>query len=504
MLESQNLWTRVQVHAPVDPGVPLRGGTWGRDGKPFLSYWAGKIGDAQIGPIYLGTTGVFSILFFFFAFEIIGLNMMKSVNWSPVQFVRQLLWLSLEPPAPKYGLHIPPLAEGGWWLLAGFFLTLSILLWWVRLYQRTRALGMGSHLVWAFASAIFLYLVLGFFRPLLVGSWSEAVPFGVFPHLDWTAAFSIRHGNLFYNPFHMLSIVFLYGSALLFAMHAATVLAASRYGAEREIEQVTDRGTAGERMGLFWRWTMGFNATTESIHRWAFWFATLTTLTGGIGILLTGTAVDNWFLWAQKHGVAPSYPAQYVVAAEQAPYLRGQYAGTSPDSFPLMTRDANGNLVPQKLPIPQGALMTGDVELYNKPVLSTENMRDSLNLDGLFIMSAVYFDTGKDGLRTESDAEVANLAALFTKYPQLKIEVQGHTDNVGDATANLTLSQSRADRVRTILTTKYGIAADRIKARGFGQTKPTASNTTPEGRRQNRRVEIASEGRVVLPAGTTP
>jgi photosynthetic reaction center M subunit len=504
MIEYQNLWTRVQVHAPVDPGVPLKGGTWGRDGKPFLSYWAGKIGDAQIGPIYLGTMGVFSVLFFFFAFEIIGLNMLKSVHWSPVQFVRQLLWLSLEPPAPKYGLHIPPLAEGGWWLLAGFFLTLSILCWWVRLYQRTRALGMGSHLVWAFASAIWLFLVLGFFRPLLVGSWSEAVPFGVFPHLDWTAAFSIRHGNLFYNPFHMLSIVFLYGSALLFAMHAATVLAASRYGAEREIEQVTDRGTAGERMGLFWRWTMGFNATTESIHRWAFWFATLTTLTGGIAILLTGTAVDNWFLWAQKHGVAPSYPVQYAVTPEQAPYLRGQYAGTSPDSFPLMTRDANGNLVPQKLPIPQGALMTGDVELYNKPVLSTENMRDSLNLDGLFIMSAVYFDTGKDGLRAESDAEVANLAALFTKYPQLKIEVQGHTDNVGDATANLTLSQSRADRVRDMLTTKYGIAADRIKSRGFGQTKPTASNATPEGRRQNRRVEIASDGRVVLPAGTTP
>ncbi|WP_214278606.1 hypothetical protein, partial [Escherichia coli] len=46
----------------------------------------------------------------------------------------------------------------------------------------------------------------------------EAVPFGIFPHLDWTAAFSLRYGNLFYNPFHMLSIAFLYGSTLLFAM----------------------------------------------------------------------------------------------------------------------------------------------------------------------------------------------------------------------------------------------------------------------------------------------
>jgi photosynthetic reaction center M subunit len=53
---------------------------------------------------------------------------------------------------------------------------------------------------------------------------------------------------------------------------------------------------------------MGFGATAESIHRWAWWFAVLTTLTGGIGILLTGTVVDNWYLWAVKHGVAPGYP----------------------------------------------------------------------------------------------------------------------------------------------------------------------------------------------------
>jgi len=59
---------------------------------------------------------------------------------------------------------------------------------------------------------------------------------------------------------------------------------------------------------LFWRWTMGFNATMESIHRWAWWFAVLCPLTGGIGILLTGTVVDNWYLWAVKHGVAPPYP----------------------------------------------------------------------------------------------------------------------------------------------------------------------------------------------------
>ena len=310
----QNIFTQVQVRAAADMGVPLPRGDWARDGKPAPSYLMGKFGEAQIGPFYLGRLGLASLLLGFLAFEIIGLNMWASVGWDPVQFVRQLPWLALEPPAPKYGLQIlPPLAEGGWWLIAGFSLTASIMLWWARTFIRAKRLGLGTHTAWAFGSAIFLYLSLGFIRPVLMGSWSEAVPFGIFPHLDWTAAFSIRYGNLFYNPFHCLSIVFLYGSTLLFAMHGATILAVGRYGGERELEQITDRGTAAERAGLFWRWTMGFNASYESIHRWAWWFAVLTTLTGGIGILLTGTVVDNWFLWAQQHGYAPTYPSTGVV-----------------------------------------------------------------------------------------------------------------------------------------------------------------------------------------------
>ena len=283
-----------------------------------MSYWAGKIGDAQIGPLYLGGLGVASIMCGSIAFVTIGFNYLASVGWDPIQFVRQLFWLSLDPPAPEYGLSFPPMREGGWFLVTGFFFTASVLLWWARMYTRAKALGMGTHIAWAFASAIWLFLVLGLIRPVLMGSWAEAVPYGIFSHLDWTAAFSIRYGNLFYNPFHMLSIAFLYGSALLFAMHGATILAVSRYGGDREIEQIVDRGTASERAALFWRWTMGFNATMESIHRWAWWFAVLTPLTGGIGILLTGTVVDNWYLWGVKHGIAPPYPDVWSDIADPA------------------------------------------------------------------------------------------------------------------------------------------------------------------------------------------
>ncbi|NRA30566.1 MAG: photosynthetic reaction center subunit M [Parvularculaceae bacterium] len=308
MADYQNILTQVQVRGHTDYGVPLQTPGDDRDLITGHNYLAGKLGDAQLGPIYLGATGVASLLSGAIAIIIIGLNMLASVDWNPLKFVFLMPWLTLDPPGPEYGLQVfPPLAEGGWWLIAGGFLTASILLWWIRSYRRARALGLGTHITWAFAAAIWLYLVLGFFRPIAMGSWSEAVPFGIFSHLDWTNNFSLIWGNLFYNPFHMLSIVFLYGSTLLFAMHGATILAVGRYGGEREIEQIVDRGSASERAALFWRWTMGFNASMESIHRWAWWFAILCPITGGIGILLTGTVVENWYEWGIANNFAPPY-----------------------------------------------------------------------------------------------------------------------------------------------------------------------------------------------------
>ena len=265
----------------------------------------GWIGNAQLGPIYLGTAGVVSIAAGLIWFEIIGFWFWRQAGYDPAVFLRDLFWLSLEPPAPEWGLRIPPMDQGGMFLLAGFFFMISLWSWWLRTYLRAEALGMGKHIAWAFAAALWLVMVLGFIRPVLMGSWSEAVPYGIFSHLDWTNLFSLTYGNLFYNPFHALSIVFLYGSALLFAMHGATILSVTRLGGDRELEQIVDRGTASERAALFWRWTMGFNATMEGIHRWAWWFAILVPITGGIGILLTGTVVDNWYVWAQDHGYAP-------------------------------------------------------------------------------------------------------------------------------------------------------------------------------------------------------
>jgi photosynthetic reaction center M subunit len=305
MAEYQNIFTQVQVRGAPEMGLTEGVELSNRTKGARFSTLAGWFGNAQLGPVYLGTMGVISLFSGLAWFVTVGMWYWYQAGYNPAVFLRDLFWFSLEPPAEEYGLGFAPIAEGGLWIIASFFLLVSVCSWWVRTYLRAQALGMGKHVCWAFASAIWLFLVLGLFRPILMGSWSHAVPYGIFSHLDWTNNFSLTYGNLFYNPFHALSIAFLYGSALLFAMHGATILAVSRFGGDRELEQIVDRGTASERAALFWRWTMGFNATMEGIHRWAWWFAVLVTLTGGIGILLTGTVVDNWFVWAQEHGYAP-------------------------------------------------------------------------------------------------------------------------------------------------------------------------------------------------------
>ncbi len=305
MAEYQNIFTQVQVQGPPEMGMVEDADLNERGTSASFSKLFGWFGNAQLGPFYLGGLGIAGLASGLIWFVMVGFSYWDQAGYNPAVFLRDLFWFSLEPPAPEYGLSIPPMDEGGYFLIASFFLLVSVMCWWARSWYLAKQMKMGKHVFWAFGSAIWLFLVLGLIRPVLMGSWSEAVPYGIFSHLDWTMNFSVFYGNLFYNPFHALSIVFLYGSTLLFAMHGATILAVSRYGGDRELDQIADRGTASERAALFWRWTMGFNATMEGIHRWAWWFAVLTTLTGGIGILLTGTVVDNWYLWAQQHGYAP-------------------------------------------------------------------------------------------------------------------------------------------------------------------------------------------------------
>lgn len=272
---------------------------------PFLRR---LFGSGQVGPVYLGIPGTIAVGAGALAAFIILHNYLYQVGYSPILFAREFFNLTLSPPTFEYGLGIAPWHEGGGWLVATGMLHVAVLAWAVRVWRRARTAGLATPLMVSFASALFLYFVIYLIRPLLLGAWAEAPGHGFRAVLDWTNYVSILYGNFYYNPFHMLSIFFLLGSTLLLAMHGATIVATSRYGSHREIEEMMAEGTGTHRAQLFWRWTMGFNVNSKTIHDWCWWFAAGTVITGAIGLLLTGTAVNDWFMWAESIGIVAPIP----------------------------------------------------------------------------------------------------------------------------------------------------------------------------------------------------
>lgn len=113
---------------------------------------------------------------------------------------------------------------------------------------------------------------------------------------------------------------------------------------------------------------------------------------------------------------------------------------------------------------------------------------------GLIVsMPDVLFEFGKYNLRPEAREKLAKVSGIVLAYPSLKLEVEGHTDSIGSEAFNQTLSEKRADTVRTYFVGQ-GLKSENITARGFGKTRPVADNSTNAGRQQNRRVEIVVSG----------
>ncbi|HSH66980.1 MAG TPA: OmpA family protein, partial [Bacteroidia bacterium] len=111
------------------------------------------------------------------------------------------------------------------------------------------------------------------------------------------------------------------------------------------------------------------------------------------------------------------------------------------------------------------------------------------------VLNNIFFDSNKSALRKESSVEIDKVVKLLNDYPEIKIEVDGHTDNKGQDAINLKLSLSRAEAVVNAIV-KKGISKTRLIAKGFGKTQPIAPNTLPNGKpnvdgmQQNRRVEL--------------
>jgi len=116
---------------------------------------------------------------------------------------------------------------------------------------------------------------------------------------------------------------------------------------------------------------------------------------------------------------------------------------------------------------------------------------------GLIVnMSDVLFDTAKFSLRPEAREKLAKVAGIVSGHPGLRLDVEGHTDNVGGDSYNQELSEQRGSAVRDYLT-QQGMQQASVTTKGFGKTQPIATNDTPAGRQQNRRVELVISGEVI-------
>jgi len=123
--------------------------------------------------------------------------------------------------------------------------------------------------------------------------------------------------------------------------------------------------------------------------------------------------------------------------------------------------------------------------------VTADAMYDALSKDG-FIALYINFDTGKAEIKTESNPTIEQIAALMSAHEDLKIGIEGHTDNVGTPASNKTLSEQRAKAVMAAVAAK-GVAAGRMTAIGWGQERPIADNRSEDGRAKNRRVEIVKK-----------
>ncbi len=169
---------------------------------------------------------------------------------------------------------------------------------------------------------------------------------------------------------------------------------------------------------------------------------------------------EDWLISVGLNFLFGKAPAPSVAAAAPAP-------APAPEPVPA----------PAPAPTPKPAPAPAPA-----PVPVPEKVVETITLH-------VYFDTAKSVVKKEYYPEIEKFAAYLNRYPDVKAEIQGHTDNVGNPKKNVTLSQRRANAIVDILIKKYNINPARLSAKGYGQEKPIAPNTTSEGREKNRRVD---------------
>jgi OOP family OmpA-OmpF porin len=154
----------------------------------------------------------------------------------------------------------------------------------------------------------------------------------------------------------------------------------------------------------------------------------------------------------------------------------------------VATADIRNRLMDEVRAVAGTSTSVNDNITVSESLLSEAESKAQSSLKEL-LLKGVEFDTGSDVIRRASVQMLDEAAAVLSKYPEVNIEISGHTDDRGASAMNQALSQRRAESVRKYLSGK-GISAGRMTPKGYGQTQPVADNATEAGRARNRRIEF--------------
>jgi photosynthetic reaction center L subunit len=249
----------------------------------------GDLFDFWVGPFYVGFFGVLTVLF-----TLVGVAM---IAWGAAHGPTWNIWrISINPPAAKYGLGFAPLLEGGLWQVITVCALGAFGSWALREVEICRKLGMGYHVPFAFSIAILAYFTLVVIRPVLMGSWSHAFPYGIMSHLDWVSNTGYTYGNFHYNPAHMIAITFFFTTCLALALHGALILSAAN-PPEGEFVKTP------EHENSFFRDVIGYSIGTLGIHRLGLLLALSAVIFSAICIVISGPlwadgkAWADWWVW---------------------------------------------------------------------------------------------------------------------------------------------------------------------------------------------------------------
>lgn len=241
----------------------------------------GDLFDFWVGPFYVGFFGVTAAIGALLGTMLIFAAASSGDTLNP--------WLiSIEPPPIEAGLAVMPLNEGGYWQMITGSAIIAFVSWIFRQAEISRKLGMSYHVPIAFSFAVFAYITLVVIRPLWMGAWGHAFPYGIWTHLDWVSNVGYQFVNFHYNPAHMIAITFFFTNCLALALHGGLVLSAVNPSGDADVR-------SPEYEDTYFRDFIGYSVGTLGIHRVGLFLALSAAFWSAVCIVISGTLyVGSW------------------------------------------------------------------------------------------------------------------------------------------------------------------------------------------------------------------